>query len=438
MRIWDNIGFGPPKRKKKAQGKVPPPPNRFVIEQRAKTIQDPIERLRFLRNHAASGLLLEEGTASSDRPSSQAVSSKLLSTQKFLRRKPALGVALAVAAGLLMASGFSVVRVQKTSAAAPPVRSASAERLPSRPARPRRTNPTVDKVWLVDQKGGVEIYSNGLRIETRYETLNTPRGTYYAFPRGQADMEHALRLEEPSGIVYHTTESILAPFAADQNKILQRISSEVLTYVQRNHSYHFLIDRFGRVYRVVKETEVAFHAGSSVWGDSTRVFLNLNQSFLGIAFETQTAPDHGMPTATPAQIDAARVLTELLRDRYQIPAEDCVTHAQVSVNPSNMLIGYHTDWAGKFPFPELELKDNYSQPPASLTAFGFDYDPAFVASTGSRLMPGLLAADAELRDRASKLKCSVPQLKAMLRNNYREIAAAEKSGETAKETESEK
>jgi len=26
----------------------------------------------------------------------------------------------------------------------------------------------------------------------------------------------------------------------------------------------------------------------------------------------------------------------------------CVTHAQVSVNPANMLIGYHTDWAEIF------------------------------------------------------------------------------------------
>jgi len=42
------------------------------------------------------------------------------------------------------------------------------------------------------------------------------------------------------------------------------------------------------------------------------------------------------------------MLTDMLRKRYGIPAGNCVTHAQVSVNPSNLLIGYHIDWASSF------------------------------------------------------------------------------------------
>ena len=53
---------------------------------------------------------------------------------------------------------------------------------------------------------------------------------------------------------------------------------------------------------------------------------------------------------------AARILTEMLRGKYHIPASNCVTHAQVSVNPDNMLVGYHTDWAGNFPFLDIGLK----------------------------------------------------------------------------------
>ena len=41
------------------------------------------------------------------------------------------------------------------------------------------------------------------------------------------------------------------------------------------------------------------------------------------------------------------------------------------MNPGNMLIGYHTDWAGNFPFLELGLRDNYAAPPAQHFDFWF-------------------------------------------------------------------
>jgi hypothetical protein len=57
--------------------------------------------------------------------------------------------------------------------------------------------------------------------------------------------------------------------------------------------------------------------------------------------------------ASPAQVRAAAMLVEMLRARYRISAVNCVTHAQVSLNPSNMRVGYHMDWASKFPFEQL-------------------------------------------------------------------------------------
>ena len=407
-------------------------PQRLIIEQRAKTIQDPIERLRFLRNNAASDLLpLDEQARQTPAPPLPPATESIWTWPSYRSLLVAGGV---VAAAILIASTFSAVRSHANTANP----SAPSSVIKDVKDQASLHSGAENSIWLVEQTKETEVYSNGLRIETRFEVPNFPRNTYAVYPRGEANAKHALRMDEPAGIIYHTTESLLAPFQPDQNRMLKRISSEVLKFVQHNHSYHFFIDRFGRIYRVVKESDVAFHAGNSVWGDSGRVFVNLNTSFLGVAFETQTEPGQNQPTATSAQINSARVLTEMLRDRYHILAENCVTHAQVSVNPGKMLIGYHTDWAGKFPFLELGLRDNYAQPPASITAFGFDYDPAFVASTGSRLTPGLLAADAELREHAAKLKCSVPQLKAMLQNNYREIAAAVRSGESAKETASEK
>jgi N-acetyl-anhydromuramyl-L-alanine amidase AmpD len=132
-----------------------------------------------------------------------------------------------------------------------------------------------------------------------------------------------------------------------------------LSYVARNHLYHFLIDRFGRIFRIVAESDYANHAGRSLWIDDRHIYWNLNQSFLGIAFEAQAGAQSASDIATRAQIDAARVLTEMLRSRYRIPAADCVTHAQVSINLQTMRLGYHTDWAANFPFYDVGLGDGY-------------------------------------------------------------------------------
>ena len=69
------------------------------------------------------------------------------------------------------------------------------------------------------------------------------------------------------------------------------------------------------------------------------LYLNLNESFLGVAFEAQSGPPGEEPEINPAQVRAAADLTEMLRARYGIPPGNCVTHAQVSVNPSNMRVG---------------------------------------------------------------------------------------------------
>ena len=88
--------------------------------------------------------------------------------------------------------------------------------------------------------------------------------------------------------------------------------------------------------------------GHSIWADDQYFYVNLNDSFLGVSFEAQTGGDGA--SVSSAQVRSAAMLTEMLRSRYKIPARNCVTHAQVSVNPSNMQIGYHVDWGSSFPF----------------------------------------------------------------------------------------
>lgn len=205
-----------------------------------------------------------------------------------------------------------------------------------------------------------------------------------------------------------------------------------MTTSRKERSYHYLIDRFGRVHRIVRESDAAGHAGRSVWADDSSVYINLNHEFLGVAFESATqSGDQPSETVTSAQIRAARALTEMLRARYRISTVNCVTHAQVSVNPLNHRIGNHTDWASNFPFLELGLPDNYQLPVAALEIFGFGYDQDFVTATGGRLWKGLLLTEERVRQAASAEGVSVLPYRARLKEKYRkQLAELPASGES--------
>ena len=362
---------------------------RRLLEWQAGRISDPIERLRFLRQHSEP-------------------------VWPWRRQRWKTSVwAVAMFAGLLLA-GITISNLNR------PV-----EALTLRPEPVSRE--AFANIWMVDKAAQVETYSNGLRVETHNAISTRPRLSYRVYGRDEVNPARPEWRSQPAGIVFHTTESHLAPFEAGQNKRLKKIGVEVLALIREKHSYHYMIDRFGRVFRVVEESDVANHAGNSIWADDRNTFVNLNASFLGVAFETQSKAGGERPTATQAQIRAGQMLAEMLRAKYHIPKAACVTHAQVSVNPDNMLIGYHTDWAGNFPFLELGLSDNYDLPPASIWAFGFTYDPTFVESTGMRLWQGVLMAEDRLRHQAAGQGLPVARYRVILQQRYREVFAALKS-----------
>ena len=118
---------------------------------------------------------------------------------------------------------------------------------------------------------------------------------------------------------------------------------------------------------------------------------------------------------------AARALTELLRERYGIAAENCVTHAQVSVSPMTMKLANHTDWAREFPFAALNLPDNYNRPIAAVEAFGFGHDEVLTGLSGGRDWAGLRASDQRLREAAASQGATEERYRGMLRHRYQEI-----------------
>ena len=250
-------------------------------------------------------------------------------------------------------------------------------------------------IWLVERGPDWEQYSNGLRIDTLY-AVPGDRRRFHAFDRStglQADT-----YQRPAGILFHTSESDVWPLEESFNDDLRDSSHKLLRWVQRRKLYNYVIDRFGRVYRVVEEEAKANHAGNGVWTQGERVLLNLNHAFLGVSFETRWEGAKALPI-TQAQFAAGRNLTDYLRQRWEIAPEMCVAHGLTSINPKKHLIGHHLDWARGFPFEAFGLPDQYRRPAPSVALFGFAYDGDFLKALGEP-WPGVREAERALSDEA--------------------------------------
>lgn len=362
------------------------------VDRVAGYIGDPVVRLRFLKALA---------------PAPEASSGNRWRQPKRLAFLTLVVLAAALAAGMILSSVWPSrlgASVPARPALAPP---------PAAPVLATKARAVAD-VWLVEKTGEAETYSNGLRIDNHF-LVATHRRCYLAFP---AQGGPAARRTEVAGIVFHTTESRQAPFEARENGALKRIGESLLEYVRRKQAYNFVIDRFGRVFRVVDEDQAANHSGFSVWADTSWFYLNLNESFLGISFEAASPTAQREAPISPAQVRSAAMLIEMLRCRYRIPAANCVTHAQVSVNPANMRVGLHVDWASGFPFEELGLPDNYAAALPSVWAFGFDDEESFPA--GAPIQAGAGDAATILARQAIGGGWRLAEYKKRLRQRYRE------------------
>jgi len=280
----------------------------------------------------------------------------------------------------------------------------------------RVTLPPVNSIWMVEETSARTLYSNGLTVRREYETESVPR-RYHVYRRDTLQQSEAA-LTVPAGIVFHTTESEILPLEAARNSALLRSREDVLNHVRSGRCYNFVIDRFGQVSRIVPETQTALHAGHSVWASADSVWIDLNESFVGVSFEAESA---GQFEPSAAQVHSGRLLTEMLRARYGIPPSNCVTHAQVSVNPDNMRVGYHTDWGSAFPFEAMGLMEGYSLPLASVALFGFGHDDTFLGAIGNRPWPGLVAAEQQVRSRSAQEGITADELKARLQQQYKTL-----------------
>ena len=336
--------------------------------------------------------------------------------RKTKRHRPAwLGFAVVgalLAASLFAAARWSTRDARAARAAAPVL--AGAPRLdPVAEPMPASSAPAPKSIWLVERGANFEQYSNGLRIETNFAVAG-PERRYRVFRRTGMQRETYTR---PVGILFHTSESDIWPLEESFNDNLKKSSHGLMKYIARRRLYNYVIDRFGRVYRIVEENGRANHAGFSVWKDGDTTFLNLNNAFIGVCFETRWEGGRALPI-TQAQLASGLALTEHLRLRYEIAPQMCVTHGLTSVNSREHLIGHHVDWARGFPFGAFGLPNAYDVPSPAVLEFGFHYDDEFLAKMQGEPWPGVASAEQALVAEARQTGESIEALRLRKRAMY--------------------
>jgi N-acetyl-anhydromuramyl-L-alanine amidase AmpD len=274
-----------------------------------------------------------------------------------------------------------------------------------------------EKPFFVAKEDGYEKWSNGCVISTKYETDNHPRA-YYTIPRG-SETDGEQKSNKIVGIVYHTPESFMVDFVSDNNKAIQSSSRALIEFVQRRKSYNYMINRIGEIYRIVRDDQTANHAGESLWADGQNTYVLLNESFIGVCFESKFEGASSLnEILTLSQIRSGRLLTDVLRTKYNIDDANCTTHGLVAVDPDKMLIARHHDWVRFFPFEAMGLSDKYKIQPPNMTDYGFTYDEDVMAKLGNKLWAGATTAGAEFNRRAEEAGVTADDLRRKFRDRY--------------------
>ena len=118
----------------------------------------------------------------------------------------------------------------------------------------------------------------------------------------------------------------------DQKSAIKRLQSKVAKV-----SCHYLISRGGKVYQMVQDQDVAWHAGKSKWGKD----INLNPKSIGIELVNK-----GFENFPSKQIVALLKILKILIKKYKIKNSYVLGHEDIS--PSRK-----TDPGPKFPWKIL-------------------------------------------------------------------------------------
>lgn len=101
-------------------------------------------------------------------------------------------------------------------------------------------------------------------------------------------------------------------------------------------SSHFVIDCDGKIFQLVDENDISYHAGVSFWGGVD----GLNKTSIGIEFMNPLPFDKEF---TQAQLESGVVLCKYLAAKYAIRAENIVGHSDIAYDKESQLLDRKQD-----------------------------------------------------------------------------------------------
>ena len=125
-----------------------------------------------------------------------------------------------------------------------------------------------------------------------------------------------------------------------ERESLKRLSSS-----KSNVSCHFLINKRGKVYRMVEDNKIAWHAGKSWWGN----YKNLNKSSIGIELVNK-GHQFGYTNFKKLQLSSLIKICKILIKKYKIKKKNIIAHSDIA--PLRKM-----DPGEKFPWKELASKN---------------------------------------------------------------------------------
>jgi N-acetylmuramoyl-L-alanine amidase len=109
-------------------------------------------------------------------------------------------------------------------------------------------------------------------------------------------------------------------------------------------SSHFVISQSGKIYRLVQDDQIAWHAGKSCWGK----YKNLNKNSIGIELVNK-GHEFGYTNFKKKQLSSLIKICKILIKKYKIKKRNIIGHSDIA--PLRKI-----DPGEKFPWKELADK----------------------------------------------------------------------------------
>ncbi len=149
----------------------------------------------------------------------------------------------------------------------------------------------------------------------------------------------------------------------------ERESIKRLTSIRSKVSCHYLINRSGKILKMVRDENIAWHAGKSMWGN----YKNLNKNSIGIELVNK-GHRFGYQSFTRIQIKKLIQLCKYLRKKYGISKRNVLGHSDISplrkIDPGEKFPWEYLSSKGIGIYPKkLSKKDNVNFVPRSKLFF---------------------------------------------------------------------